>query len=274
MVIADTAKVADAERSVRHAVAPGNAAYTASKHGVVGLTKNAAAEYGAAGLRINSVGPGCIMTPLLIKNLTDEVLEVLKTKHPLGRLGRPMACWSAMDDIDAVLARAGRGSPEAFTELYQHLVRPVAGYLRSKGVLDVEDVTSDVFLAVFSGIGTFDGDGEHFRSWVFTIAHRRSVDYWRRTGRSPQTEPLEPTDDGGISPSAEALALARIGDQQAIALLDDLSADQREVLLLRVIGDLTVEQAAEVLGKTAGAVKALQHRGLARLRRLTRGVTL
>lgn len=69
--------------------APGNAAYTASKHGVVGLTKNAAAEYGAAGLRINSVGPGYILTPLLTNNLTDEVLEVLTTKHPLGRLGRP-----------------------------------------------------------------------------------------------------------------------------------------------------------------------------------------
>ena len=69
--------------------APGNAAYTASKHGVVGLTKNAAAEYGEAGLRINSVGPGYILTPLLTGNLPDEVLEVLKTKHPLGRLGRP-----------------------------------------------------------------------------------------------------------------------------------------------------------------------------------------
>ena len=69
--------------------APGNSAYTASKHGVVGLTKNAAAEYGAAGLRINSVGPGYILTPLLTNNLTDEVLDVLKTKHPLGRLGRP-----------------------------------------------------------------------------------------------------------------------------------------------------------------------------------------
>lgn len=69
--------------------APGNAAYTASKHGVVGLTKNAAAEYGASGLRINCVGPGYILTPLLTNNLTPEVLEVLKTKHPLGRLGRP-----------------------------------------------------------------------------------------------------------------------------------------------------------------------------------------
>src|SRR5699024_2961854 len=66
----------------------GNGAYTAAKHGVVGLTKNAAAEYGSAGLRINSVGPGYIMTPLLEKNLPAEAHEMLKTKHPLGRLGR------------------------------------------------------------------------------------------------------------------------------------------------------------------------------------------
>ncbi|HLR58636.1 MAG TPA: glucose 1-dehydrogenase [Beutenbergiaceae bacterium] len=66
----------------------GNGAYTAAKHGVVGLTKNAAAEYGEAGLRVNSVGPGYIMTPLLENTLEPEVLEVLKSKHPLGRLGR------------------------------------------------------------------------------------------------------------------------------------------------------------------------------------------
>ncbi|MDI6943726.1 glucose 1-dehydrogenase [Microbacterium sp. JZ70] len=65
----------------------GNSAYTASKHAVVGLTKNAAAEYGAQGLRINAVGPGYIDTPLLQK-LPAEALEALKAKHPLGRLGR------------------------------------------------------------------------------------------------------------------------------------------------------------------------------------------
>jgi NAD(P)-dependent dehydrogenase (short-subunit alcohol dehydrogenase family) len=67
----------------------GNSAYTASKHAVVGLTKNAAAEYGAQGLRINAVGPGYIQTPLLDNALSPEVLEALKAKHSLGRLGRP-----------------------------------------------------------------------------------------------------------------------------------------------------------------------------------------
>jgi len=65
-----------------------NSAYTAAKHGVVGLTKNAAAEYGPQGLRINSVGPAYINTPLLA-NLPDEFRTALIARHPLGRLGKP-----------------------------------------------------------------------------------------------------------------------------------------------------------------------------------------
>ena len=67
--------------------APGNGAYTAAKHGVVGVTKNAAVEYGAQGLRINAVGPGYILTPLLENNLSPEIRPVLADKHALGRLG-------------------------------------------------------------------------------------------------------------------------------------------------------------------------------------------
>jgi NAD(P)-dependent dehydrogenase (short-subunit alcohol dehydrogenase family) len=67
----------------------GSGAYTASKHAVVGITKNAAAEYGEQGLRINAVGPGYIETPLVTSSLSSEVLEALKGKHSLGRLGRP-----------------------------------------------------------------------------------------------------------------------------------------------------------------------------------------
>ncbi len=69
--------------------APQNGAYTAAKHGVVGLTKNAAAEYGAPGLRINAVGPGYILTPLLENALPVEAREELAARHPLGRLGTP-----------------------------------------------------------------------------------------------------------------------------------------------------------------------------------------
>ncbi|WP_024288131.1 RNA polymerase sigma factor [Cellulomonas sp. KRMCY2] len=181
-----------------------------------------------------------------------------------------------LDDFDRQLLRARAGSGDAFTALYRDLVRPVAAYLRSRGVREVEDVTSDVFLAVFTGLGRFEGGQDDFRAWVFTIAHRRAVDTWRRTGRQPNLEPFDPEDDVRTSPSAESHAMHALGAERVEALLAVLTIEQREVLVLRIIADLTVEQVAEVVGRRAGAVKALQRRGLARVKEalLAEGVPL
>jgi NAD(P)-dependent dehydrogenase (short-subunit alcohol dehydrogenase family) len=89
--------------SIHGAVAaPGHGAYTAAKHGVVGLTKNAAAEYGPQGLRINCVGPAYIETPLLA-GIPADAKAALIAKHPLGRLGQPeevapLVCFLLSDD--------------------------------------------------------------------------------------------------------------------------------------------------------------------------------
>jgi len=82
-------------------------AYVAAKHGVVGLSKNAAIEYGDKGIRVNSVGPAFIKTPLLEKNLTPEVMDFLATKHPIGRMGEAqevaeLVLWLSSDKASFV----------------------------------------------------------------------------------------------------------------------------------------------------------------------------
>ena len=82
-------------------------AYVAAKHGVVGLSKNAAMEYATQGIRVNSVGPGFIRTPLLTKNLTEEQLAGIAALHPIGRLGTAhevaeLVLWLATDKASFV----------------------------------------------------------------------------------------------------------------------------------------------------------------------------
>lgn len=171
---------------------------------------------------------------------------------------------SAFDDV-LVAARAG--AAWAFERLYNDLAPVVAGYLRSQGSADPEDLTSEVFLGVFRGLSGFQGDQSQFRSWVFTIAHRRLTDERRRRGRRPATRPLEARAELRAGGDVEQEALTALGDVRVRELLAGLSEDQRSVLTLRIIGDLTVEQVAEAIGKRPGAVKALQRRGLAALRK-------
>ena len=172
-----------------------------------------------------------------------------------------------VDDLDPVLREARAGDPAAFGELWRRYSAQVAGYLRVHGVDDVDDVTSEVFLAVFRGIARFDGDTAAFRTWLFTIAHHRAVDAIRRRVRTPKLQPYQPDSDARSVPSAEDAALRSLSDEPTRALLATLTDEQREVILLRFVADLSVEDCAEMLGRSPDAVKKLQRRAIARLRR-------
>jgi RNA polymerase sigma-70 factor (ECF subfamily) len=173
--------------------------------------------------------------------------------------------------FDEVLAAAQAGAGWAFARLYESVAGPVSGYLRCQGVGDPEDATSDVFLAVFTRLAGFVGGEAQFRSWVFTIAHHRVVDHRRRVARRPASESFDVLGPdpvaAGHRPSAEADALDQLGTGRVEQVLAQLAPDQRDVLSLRILADLTVDQVASALGKRPGAVKALQRRGLETLRR-------
>ncbi len=171
----------------------------------------------------------------------------------------------AEDSFTRLLTAARAGGEWAYERLYRSLAPAVAGYLRVQGAAEPDDLTSEVFERAFSALGAFSGGEAQFRSWVFTIAHHRLADEWRRAARRPVRVDAEPPETA--AGDVEDDALRQLATERVRRLCDGLAPDQRDVLLLRMLAAMTVEDIAKALGKSPGAVKALQRRGLATLRR-------
>jgi RNA polymerase sigma factor (sigma-70 family) len=173
------------------------------------------------------------------------------------------------DDFPEVLEAAKGGDPDAIERLYRSTVPAVLGYLRASGAFDAEDLTSEVYVSMMSSLSRFDGSEDRFRSWLLTIAHRRLVDAIRRSGRRPEV--LAPVDTLGTTVvdlrDTETEALSRLRVTGVLDAVDELTEDQRSVLLLRVVSDLAVRDIAEVIGKPETAVKALLRRAIKSLER-------
>ena len=171
-------------------------------------------------------------------------------------------------DFAATLAAAQVGEAWALRELFDWLGAPVAGFLRSRGAHDPDGSANEVFLRTFRTVHTFRGDAYQFRTWVFTITRNLLIDERRRAARRVELVLVD-----GRTTAAEPFgnsendALEALGDDRVAELLSHLSPEQREVIALRVIGDLSVDQVAAITGRGYEAVKALQRRGLAALRR-------
>jgi RNA polymerase sigma-70 factor (ECF subfamily) len=177
---------------------------------------------------------------------------------------------AADDSFATLLTAAQAGGEWAYERLYRSLAPAVAGYLRVQGADDPDDLTSEVFERAFRNLGRFSGGEAQFRSWVFTIAHHRLTDERRRVGRRPVRTDGDVSDlPAGSVPTGnvEDEAARRLATERVRRLCEGLAPDQRDVLLLRMLAALTVDEIAESLGKTPGAVKALQRRGLAAIRR-------
>jgi len=172
------------------------------------------------------------------------------------------------ENFQSTITAARHAAPWAWAAIYRELAPPVTGYLRASGAPDPEDLTAEVFLRVVQGLGGFDGDEAHFRSWVFVIAHHRLVDERRRLTRRAETAlHLESMYGARRSGDAESEAVDNLVTDEVAAIVGRCVPDQREVLLLRVVAGLTLAETAEVLGKSLGAVKALQRRGVAAIAR-------
>ena len=167
----------------------------------------------------------------------------------------------------SVLIAARAGAEWAWAELYDDLAPLVLGYLRGRGAVEPEDLTGEVFFQMVRDVGSFEGTEREFRSWTLSIAHHRLLDDIRSRKRRP-AEPAEEVERQTVpGGDVESEALSSLGSERVTRIIQTLSPDQRDVLLLRMLADLTIEEIARVLDKRPGAVKALQRRGLANLRK-------
>ena len=171
-------------------------------------------------------------------------------------------------EFQEVLGAAQAGADWAWRRLYEGVAGQLLGYLRSQGAREPDDLLAEVLVQVARNAGSFTGDEKGFRSWVFTVAHSRIIDERRRIRRHP-VDPVESVADLLPSPgdvtSSEVIDAIRA--EEIRRLIEQLVPGQRDVLLLRIVVGLTVPEVAEIVGRSEGAVKALQRRGLLALSR-------
>jgi RNA polymerase sigma-70 factor (ECF subfamily) len=173
-----------------------------------------------------------------------------------------------------LVERAQDGDRQAVAELYHRHVDVIFEYTyaRVQDAAVAEDLTAQVFLRAIEGLPDYRYKGKPFVSWLYSIARARTADHWRKQHRRdtvPLTDSI-PAD----SPQPEEIAEVESEWVAAIGLLAHLTDDQQDVLILRFIGEMSLSQVAEILGKTVGAVKSIQHRALAALARLRQRHTL
>lgn len=172
------------------------------------------------------------------------------------------------DSFASTLTAARAGAEWAWASIYRDLAPIVYGYLRGRGASEPEDVLAETFLHLVRNLREFDGDERQFRTWVLTIAHRRLVDEHRaRSIRPADPVPPEALPEQIGTNSTEDAAIVRTEVERALHLMRRLSPERRSVLLLRLVGDLTIEEIASVLGKRPTAVKVQLRRSLAALRK-------
>lgn len=178
---------------------------------------------------------------------------------------------------EELIARAKSRDPHAWAQIYERFSSQLFSFFlnQSRNRELAEDLTASVFVDALNSSASFSGDLPALRSWLFRIGRNNLIDHFRKERRAvmqdiENTDPAELVRSGPVeNPEADAVA----GAQRSLVLraIERLAPDQREVMLLRLVGGLTSAEVAEIVGKTVGAVKQLQHRALLSLGKQLQG---
>lgn len=170
-----------------------------------------------------------------------------------------------MDRVEEqrLLKQAQRGSADAFSALYRAHVQTVFRYIyhRVNNVQLAEDLTGDVFTRALTGLSNYRDVGKPFIAWLYSIAHARVVDYYRRAKKQTNDDD-EVIERIAVTPDMDRAIIQRQVIKALREALAQLTDEQQQVVVLRFIEGYPIEQVADIMGKNANAIKALQHRAM------------
>ncbi|HET6698878.1 MAG TPA: sigma-70 family RNA polymerase sigma factor [Nocardioidaceae bacterium] len=170
----------------------------------------------------------------------------------------------------ALVELARDGDAEAFGMLYDHYAGPVYRFLyyRTGSVAVAEDLTSETFFRALRSMSSFRWQGRDFGAWLMTIARNLTTDHFKagRTRLELATEDMSAHD--GATDGPEDAVLASITNEALLDALDELPPEQQECLVMRFLQDMSIAETAAALGRSDGAVKQLQLRGVRNLAKL------
>ena len=177
----------------------------------------------------------------------------------------------ASDDDRPLIERVRKGDQDAARILYERYFDRIYNYVYARlgRAEDAEDLAIDTMTRSLTRLDLFKDQGVAFSSWVYRIAHNATIDHYRRHGKVT----LVALDEAQLPPSADPseLAVEQLSNEDLRVALRGLTDEQQQVLILRFFQDLTAAQVAGIMGKSVGAVQALQHRALGSLERTLQG---
>jgi RNA polymerase sigma-70 factor (ECF subfamily) len=171
-----------------------------------------------------------------------------------------------IDGEEKIVALAVDGDSRAFGALYDHYHPQIYRFifLKVSSREEAEDLTHQVFLNAWLGIQRYRHRGHPFSSWLYQIARNQVVDFYRSRKEGISLEDVDPEAFAGKSGEADLERNLEV--ERAIAAVRTLKQEYQDVLILRFVEDMSVRETADLVGKSEGAVKLLQHRALRALR--------
>ncbi|HUY85642.1 MAG TPA: sigma-70 family RNA polymerase sigma factor [Acidimicrobiales bacterium] len=175
-----------------------------------------------------------------------------------------------MDEkFEDLLDAARDGDRRAFGEIFKRLNPILVSFLSAMDAANAEDIASDTWITAIGHLASFNGGEGDLRAWIFTIARRKLIDLSRASYRrlSDPIDPLQMEIESKDWNPERSVVEAMSVKELAGYIVRYLTPQQAEVVLLGAIAGLRAIEIAEVIGKSPGAVRMLQHKALRRLER-------